>query len=63
MAKYRNLSEYCENANITLEELKDSVTCAALALSSSAAHVLDAEDIEDIAYSLHEFNDILRSIE
>lgn len=63
MAKYRNLSEYCENVSITIEELKDSVTCAALALSSSAAHVLTAADIEVIAYSLHEFNDILRSIE
>lgn len=63
MAKYKNLAEYCEKANITLEELKDSVTSAALALSTSAAHELAASDIEVIAYPLHEFNDILRSIE
>jgi len=63
MAKYRNLTEYCKNANITLEELKASITDAALALSTSAAHVLTAADIESIAYPLHEFNDILISIE
>ena len=63
MAKYRNLSEYCENVSITIEELKDSVTSAALALSTSAAHELAASNIEVIAYSLSEFNDILRSIE
>jgi len=63
MAKYRNLTEYCKNANIPLEELKESITDAALALSTSAAHVLTAADIESIAYPLHKFNDILISIE
>lgn len=63
MEKYKNLAEYCKKSSITLEELKDSVTSAALALSASAAHELAASDIEVIAYSLSEFNDILRSIE
>lgn len=63
MAKYSNLKEYCSGANITIEELKESVTNAALALSTSAAHKLTVEDIEVIAYPLNEFNDILESIE
>lgn len=63
MAKYSNLKEYCSGANITIEELKESITNAALALSASAAHKLSASDIEVIAYSLNEFNNILESIE
>ena len=63
MAKYRNLAEYCKKSNITLEELKECITNAALALSSSAAHVLTAADIEAISYPLHEFNDIINSME
>ena len=63
MEKYRNLTEYCSEANITIEELKESITNAALALSTSAAHKLSASDIEVIAHSLNEFNDILESIE
>ena len=63
MEKYRNLKEYCSGANITIEELKESITNAALALSTSAAHKLTVEDIEVIAYPLNGFNDILTSLE
>ena len=63
MEKYKNISDYCENRQISVNEMKGYLFEAAMKLATSAAHVLTNEEIETVASPFHYFNDILESVE